>query len=105
MRNSKIVFIMAFIAVTSSFIYSCTKDNLKENLPSDQLSIANLKAEKYLNSISTNNTVELRTDSITGCFNGSVNGIPCNTPPQSKIDTIDMPGYGNCKAIVSWDQY
>lgn len=96
---------MAFIAITSFFIYSCSKDNLKENLQSDQLVEVNLKAEKYLNSISNNIIVELRTDSIIGCFNGTVNGTPCASPPQPKIDTIVMPGYGNCQAVVTWDQY
>lgn len=106
MKTFKLFSTISIIALLSFFIYSCTKDvSPKEMSKEESMSKALDKAEQYLNSIANNPIVKTRGDSITGCFNGSVSNTPCNNPPQSKIDTIDMPGYGNCKAVVTWDQY
>jgi len=105
MKNNLIIFNLLFIGL---FFLSCNDKNLSEIEPDtnkDQvkIDIDNIyaKYQKAISSFKPTKKVEynMQTTEILSCYN------PQGCSKTTDTATIDMPGYGDCKAQVIWNQY
>jgi len=106
MKNFKYLFSFYVVITLAMFIYSCgsTEDtdsthilNLKdEMIASNYLDVSSNIMKQYTKTINLEN----RGNTINDCFD-ETGCVFLGT----FTDTIPVPGYGSCLAVITWDQY
>ncbi len=104
MKRFNLFFGLCIVAFTVFLVYACTKDNpasdkqLTTQLNEEEINQKVLAAMDKYNRVSP--ITELRGGTGINCYDVS----DCQ-PKVTYTDTISMVGYGDCKAVVTWDQY
>jgi hypothetical protein len=95
MKNWKILICLSFLFVAIALFYSCDSDTVKDDVP-DYFELAQSVMQDYSKQYTSNP----ETRSVDKCFDEA----GCFFQ-GSMTDTILVPGFGSCMAIVTWDQY
>ncbi|MEE9440010.1 MAG: hypothetical protein V3V14_13475 [Saprospiraceae bacterium] len=96
MKNLKILLSITMIIGISLFLHSCLQEVTTENTEPDYFELA----QEIMSNYSDQRLPESESRGIEKCFDSE----GCFFQ-GAKTDTILVPGYGNCMAIVNWEQW